>query len=206
MLTMIFLLATGGSAGAQQGSGVFYPAAAQEQGLGGTAVLECLVGDEGRLACDVVEETPAGMGFGAAAVRTSASWRIAAHTRAGVPTAGGRIRRTVVFEPGPPVRVLVDPPSVNGYRWEEQPSASDYARLYPREARRRGLSGYVTISCIVNDSYGLDCEVANEEPYGVGFGDATLRIAEKFRIATHTDSGEPTRGGTVRRTIRWMMH
>jgi len=184
---------------------MFYPAAAQEQGIGGRVVLECPTGEDGRLACEVIEESPPGMAFGAAALRMSEDWRIAPRTRDGALTAGGRIRRILVFEPGPPPRVVTDPSSVTGYRWEEQPDAQDFARLYPREALRRGVSGRATLNCVVNESYRLDCYVDNEDPVGMGFGDATLEIAEKFRISTHTESGDPTVGGRVRRTIRWVM-
>ncbi len=204
VLSIVFAL-TSTAVQAQQAPRIFYPAEAQAQGIGGRAVVECLVGEDGRLACEVTEEAPANMGFGAAALRISQDWRIAPQTRDGVSTAGGRMRRTLVFEPGPPPRVVTDPPSVTGYRWEEQPDARDFARLYPREARRRGIDGRVTLNCVVNESYRLDCEVADENPLGMGFGDATLAIAEKFRIATHTENGEPTVGGTVRRTIRWVM-
>lgn len=205
MLLSLCFAGTAGVAHAQQMARVFYPAAAQEQGIGGRVVLECPVDQDGRLACVVVEETPVGMAFGAAALRMSEDWRISSRTRDGQPTAGGRIRRTLVFEPGPPPRVVTDPSSIEGYRWEEQPDARDFARLYPREALRRGLSGRATLNCVVNESYRLDCEVENEDPPGVGFGAATLRIAEKFRVSTHTESGESTVGAHIRRTIRWVI-
>lgn len=184
---------------------VFYPSAAQAQGIGGQVVLECLVGEDGRLACEVVEETPADMAFGVAALRMSEEWRVAPQTPDGVATAGGRIRRTLVFEPGPPARVIQDPSTVTGIRWVEQPTAQDFARLYPRRALNQGISGYVTINCVVNDSYGLNCDVAAETPPEMGFGAATLQIAEKFRVAPLTDGGEPTIGQRIRRTIRWVM-
>lgn len=205
LATFLLVLGVSGPASAQNAPRIFYPAAAQEQGVGGRVVLECPVGDDGRLACVVMEETPEGMAFGAAALRMSEDWRISSRTRDGQPTAGGRIRRTLVFEPGPPPRVVTDPSSIDGIRWAEQPDARDFARLYPREALRRGLSGRATLDCVVNESYRLDCEVENEDPPGVGFGAATLRIAEEFRIATHTDSGESTIGAHIRRTIRWVM-
>lgn len=144
------------------------------------------------------------MAFGAAALRMSQHWRIAPRTRDGVSTSGGRIRRELVFEPGPPPHVWFDPTASDGIRWVEQPNASDYGRLYPDEAMRRRVDGQVTLSCLVNDSYGLDCEVADESPTGQGFGRATLRLAEKFRVAPQTATGESPVGRAVRRTIRWV--
>jgi TonB family protein len=105
VLSIALTFATGASAQAQQALRLFYPAAAQEQGIGGQVTVECLVGEDGRLTCEAIEETPANMGFGAAALRMVEDWRIAPRTRDGVPTAGGRVRRTFVFEPGPPPTV-----------------------------------------------------------------------------------------------------
>ncbi|OQW62286.1 MAG: hypothetical protein A4S17_01650 [Proteobacteria bacterium HN_bin10] len=184
---------------------MFYPSEAQAQGIGGQAVVECLVGDDGRLACEVTEETPANMAFGLAALRMMEQARVAPRTRDGVPTAGGRIRRTFVFEPGPPARVIQDPSTVTGVRWEEMPDGHDFARLYPREAMRRGVSGRVGLSCIVNEEHRLDCEIIDEDPMEMGFGAATLELSREFRVAPLTEDGTPTIGQRIRRTIRWEM-
>lgn len=105
LVSLLLVLGVGASASAQEAPRIFYPAAAQEQGIGGRVTLECLVDGEGRLGCAVTEEAPANMAFGAAALRMSENLRIAPRTRDGVSTEGGRVRRTFVFEPGPPPRV-----------------------------------------------------------------------------------------------------
>jgi TonB family protein len=105
LVSFLLVLGASASAAAQDGQRVFYPAAAQEQGVGGRVTLECPIDEEGRLDCAVTEEAPANMGFGAAALRMVEDWRVAPRTHDGVSTAGGRIRRTFVFEPGPPPRV-----------------------------------------------------------------------------------------------------
>ncbi len=204
ILAIALALAPVVSSQAQEAPRIFYPAAAQAQGIGGRAVVECLVGEDGRLACEVVEESPANMGFGAAALRMSQDWRVAPAAADGTPTVGGKIRRTLAFEPGPPPRVIQDPSTVTGIRWEAMPDARDFARHYPDRARSRGINAAVTINCIVNEEHGLDCEVTAEDPLGMGFGDATLQIAREFRIAPLTEGGEPTVGGRIRRTIRWV--
>lgn len=89
---------------------IFYPATAQAQGIGGEATIECVVRRNGRLRCETIEETPVNMGFGAAALRMSEYLRIAPRTRDGVPTEGGRFRRTYVFNPGPPPTVTTPSP------------------------------------------------------------------------------------------------
>lgn len=58
-----------------------YPAAALEAGAeSGSASVRCMAGTDGRLSsCSVVSETPAGLGFGAAAVQAAGNARLAAH-------------------------------------------------------------------------------------------------------------------------------
>lgn len=111
LLSFLLVVAATGSAQAQPVPRIFYPATAQAQGIGGEATIECLVGHDGRLSCETIEETPANMGFGAAALRMSEDLRIAPRTRDGVSTAGGRLRRTYVFNPGPPPTVTTPSPS-----------------------------------------------------------------------------------------------
>lgn len=72
-----------------------YPEAAARQGTDGTVVLDCLVGDDGRLSCTIVSEEPAGWGFGEATLALSRLFHLAPRTSNGTPTAGERIRRTI---------------------------------------------------------------------------------------------------------------
>jgi len=75
-----------------------YPPAALAAGIEGSAIVECQVADDGRLhACSVLEETPPGPGFGEAALRLTAYFRMASHTRDGAATAGGRVRVPIRF-------------------------------------------------------------------------------------------------------------
>jgi TonB family protein len=62
----------------------FWPPAAQ--GAEGSATLKCIVTADGRLtACSVLKETPAGLGFGAAALAASPSYRFKPAKRLGEP-------------------------------------------------------------------------------------------------------------------------
>lgn len=105
LLLCALLLALPAAAQAQQEPESNYPALAAQQGIGGSVLLECLVAENGRLGCEVVEETPAHWDFGPAAVEMSTHWRVSPRTDTGQSTAGGRLRRTLVFEPGPPPRI-----------------------------------------------------------------------------------------------------
>ncbi|WP_395645359.1 TonB family protein [Terricaulis sp.] len=75
----------------------YYPARALAMSIEGQAVLDCLVGTDGRLACSVVSETPSNWGFGAAAVRISEDYRMVPAMRDGV-AVEGRYRMRVPFD------------------------------------------------------------------------------------------------------------
>ncbi len=79
----------------------YYPERAQERNLGGEAVLDCSINADHTLSrCQIVEETPAGYGFGDSALGLACLWRLS-DTTAGLYTneANGelRIRRPVRF-------------------------------------------------------------------------------------------------------------
>src|SRR5262245_19079753 len=102
-LAAVFLLMSGPSAFAQdEQPQILYPRAALEQGIGGTAGVECVVRTDGGVDCAITQEMPTGMGFGDAVLAMSNDWRMATQTSDGAPTAGRRLRRGVRFGPGPP--------------------------------------------------------------------------------------------------------
>ncbi len=73
----------------------YYPERAQEREVEGRATLDCIVGSDGRLNCTITNEDPPGYGFAEATLRVSRHFRVAPATRDGVPTSGGRFRRTI---------------------------------------------------------------------------------------------------------------
>lgn len=75
----------------------FYPHGALRQNVEGRAVLDCLVSTTGALACAIVSETPAGWGFGAAALQIAGEYRMRPAMRDGAPVEG-RYRMAVPFD------------------------------------------------------------------------------------------------------------
>lgn len=69
-----------------------YPVRAEHDRVNGRATLDCLVGVNGALSCTVLSEEPPGYGFGEATLQIAREFRLAAQTRGGVPTVGGRVR------------------------------------------------------------------------------------------------------------------
>lgn len=75
-----------------------YPRRALERERGGRVVLDCVVAATGRLGCAIASETPAGWGFGEAALRISESFRMSPLLENGQPAEGGRVRVPIAFQ------------------------------------------------------------------------------------------------------------
>ena len=76
----------------------FYPPIALDREIGGQANLDCLVTATGQLTrCIVSGETPAGEGFGAAAMKASRIFRMSPRTEDGQPVEGGTVHIPIRF-------------------------------------------------------------------------------------------------------------
>ncbi len=76
-----------------------YPRRAWREDVEGKATLQCRVGVDTLLHdCQVLEETPAGFGFGEAAVAMSAEMRMSPRTIDGRPDGGAVVRVPIVFK------------------------------------------------------------------------------------------------------------
>jgi TonB family protein len=76
----------------------YYPTFAQFFGLTGEGKISCSVTTEGSLTdCRVYSEVPVGFGFGDAAIKMSALFRMKPETLDGVPVGGARVNIPIVF-------------------------------------------------------------------------------------------------------------
>ena len=71
----------------------------------------------------------------------------------------------------PPLRIL------------KSPSPEVLARLFPATARRAGVEGAATLSCVIRRDGTLgECAVVGENPRGLGFGGAALVAMTYYQV------------------------
>jgi protein TonB len=71
-------------------------------------------------------------------------------------------------------------------------------RYYPERALSLEKSGTARMTCKVNaDGTLADCKISSEEPSGLGFGSAALKMASLFKMKPETRDGEPVEGASV---------
>lgn len=96
------------------------------------------------------------------------------------------------------------PPLITKAEWVSRPSAADMARVYPRVAMRKQISGQARLVCRLKaDGRLTDCEATEETPAGMGFGEASLKLAAFFRMAPSDSAGPSLEGGTVMIPLVW---
>ena len=90
--------------------------------------------------------------------------------------------------------------------WTSLPSAYEFSRHYPREAKADRVEGVAAIKCHVDRAGKLDsCAVMDERPSGHGFGEAALRMAPSFRSEPVRQNGEPVDGGWAVVPVRFKL-
>lgn len=194
-----------------------FPADAKAKNLAGRTRMSCRVNADGTLGqCVVVYECPGGAGFGRAALEAARFFKMRPKTIDGHPASGGTVIVPITWKldgasempaecQSPPVPAAApSPQAVSNPDWVRMPTGDDLARVYPRPALSRGLSGHTKMSCKVRkDGTLTDCAIVQEDPPGYGFGDATLAVAQYFKMTPTTADGKSVEGGTVIIPIAW---
>ena len=86
--------------------------------------------------------------------------------------------------------------------WVRIPTGEDLADYYPEVARAREISGRVTMVCLLTPQGRLEpCAVRYEDPPGLHFGDAALKLAAKFLARVPSD-----RQGDAKYAVRVPIH
>ncbi|HEY8617115.1 energy transducer TonB [Phenylobacterium sp.] len=175
-----------------------YPAKAKAAGVGGQVMLSCTLNRAlSPRDCVVTREQPSGYGFGNAA-RRLAEGLVAAP--GGALLKGVEVEVPVAF---PAELASGAAPVVRNPSYAAIPSAADFQVTFPKT--ENGVNSVrVALVCTAAAGGALaDCAVDREEPAGMGYGQAALALAPKFRVAAWSNDGQPTWGAKVRVPIRY---
>jgi TonB family protein len=176
----------------------YYPPAAKAAGVEGEARLRCERDAHVALRnCQLVSETPAGQGFGAAALALAA--QSPDNPKVDIADAAARppIELTVRFQLHPQPQVVPDLTQMGHVVVQPQivtrPTRAQIQAAYPARAFSDGVDGAVVIDCLADAKGALSsCQVYGERPTGYGFGAAALDLATDYQLKPRLIDGEPT--------------
>jgi TonB family protein len=178
-----------------------YPVEAAKAGVAGAVKMKCAATAAGLLAnCAVVEESPSGQGFGAAALSLATGMVLKPTDASGSPVAGRDLMVPVKFDPA----MLRGPGTIIGQPdWLRRPNDEEMGNFYPTDAGRAG--GKTAIDCVVTTRGLLEkCAVVRESPSGHGLGKAALAMSAIFVMRPMTRDGMPVGGGKVEIPIHFV--
>jgi len=123
-------------------------------------------------------------------MRTATSLMLAVWILTGAAAAAGQDAASSGTPPTAPAKPLGMP------HWVRKPDGDDVASVYPSGALGRG--GHAVVLCkITADGSMSDCKLLSEQPEGLGFGDAALKLAPHFKMSATTSDGRSVEGLTV---------
>ncbi len=171
-----------------------YPARAAQAGVSGAVKMKCAATAAGLLSnCAVIQETPTGEGFGAAALSLAAGMALKPTDANGQPITGRNLIVPVRFE----AAMLRNPGTIVGNPdWLRKPTNDELVQFYPADAH--GFAGKARIQCIVSTRGLLEkCVLDEESPAGHGFGTSALAMSSTFLMRPMTVDGLPVGGARV---------
>ncbi len=90
-------------------------------------------------------------------------------------------------------------PEITKPSWAQTPTAEQLAFFYPSAGIHAGRpTGRGTMACDVDAKGRLEnCSIYQEDPPGLGFGEAALKVAKYFQMAPKDSAGRSVAGGRV---------
>lgn len=180
-----------------------WPKAALRTGEGGKVRLQCIVTAHGDLnSCKVLEEKPAGEGFGGAALALTSQMHMKPATLNGKPV-DSEVRIPVVFPDFvPPKEPEIMRAVLPGVLMQSAPSYADVSAVFPERARAKGVAGRAALNCSVIETGELKrCSVISENPTGMGFATAAKALIPKFKAPLSVPNLPSTRGAYAQITV-----
>lgn len=168
-------------------------------GKGGKASVHCKVNRQGSLFdCRVLSETPAGSGFGMAAIALTPQFLMTPARKGGVPVDYDGVNIPLIFD-GSGLSQSGD--AAFGARtvvtlshWTSAPTYAQVVAAYPAKARARRLGGHATLSCSIRaDGHLGDCQSLMSQPTNLGFAGAAWSLAKLF-VAPPRIGDQQTKG------------
>ncbi len=105
------------------------------------------------------------------------------------------------------VASLSAPAVIEDPNWVRTPSMDEFVAAFPVAAIEKGASGEALIECRVAAEGALDgCFVLTERGGDYGFGAATVALADHYRMAPVSLSGQQVAGGVVRVSMAWKLN
>jgi len=96
-----------------------------------------------------------------------------------------------LVEPVPPPPAPPAPPrpsTITNVQWSRQPRPT--ADDFPSRALEREISGSATVECTARSNGSpANCRVVSEEPAGMGFGRAAVRVVQRGQLSPRTVDG-----------------
>lgn len=164
----------------------------------GSAILGCEFRKDGTVGhCRVVDATPANQGFERAALRLTHLF--VANTSADSSLEGVKVDIPFYFGPHGDTPPLGPDALSQALSWTATADKATADGLYPAKAKAAGIKvGRASLKCVIGQRGELaDCSVVKEDPPGLGFGEAALKIAEHFRINPWSTDGRPMEGTSI---------
>ncbi|HEY1879497.1 MAG TPA: TonB family protein [Caulobacteraceae bacterium] len=186
-----------------------YPGAALARGVGGRAMINCVVTVLGSVRdCQVVSESPPGYGFGGAAIALTPQFQFWPAKHDGSPVEA-KINIPIVFstyapltESQLPAKGSAGPVNLTQVEWRVAPNVAQVSAAYPEKARAARVGGLVTLACTFNGGGRIgNCEVVEETPKGYDFGRAARSLAGDFVGPDQLADGRSTSNDTTQLVI-----